>query len=83
MIHGGRMVQANPHSTEIIDLDAQTITNIDHDKRSYSVMTFQQMQQAMADAAAKMKNSKSVFLGQCFADDLRCSYHHHRGHSAV
>ena len=58
MIQGSRMVQVDPHNTVIIDLDAQTITNIDHDKRSYSVVTFQQMQQAMADAAAKMKNSK-------------------------
>jgi hypothetical protein len=57
MIHGNRMVRSNPHETEIIDLDAQTITNIDHDKRSYSVMTFQQMEQAMADAAAKAKGS--------------------------
>jgi hypothetical protein len=52
------MVRSNPHSTEIIDLDAQTFTTIDHDKRTYSVMTFQQMQQAMADAAAKAKGSQ-------------------------
>jgi hypothetical protein len=58
LIHGGCMVRSNPHTTEIIDLDAQTITNIDHDKRSYSVMTFQQMQQAMANAAAKAKGSQ-------------------------
>lgn len=58
MIHDSRMVRSNPHSTEIIDLDAQTITTIDHDRRSYSVMTFQQMQQAMADAAAKAKGSQ-------------------------
>jgi hypothetical protein len=58
MIHGGRMMRSDPHTTEIIDLDAQTITMIDHDKRSYSVMTFQQMEQAMADAAAKAKTSQ-------------------------
>ena len=58
MIHGGRMMRSDPHATEIIDLDAQTITMIDHDKRSYSVMTFQQMEQAMADAAAKVKTSQ-------------------------
>jgi hypothetical protein len=58
MIHGGRMMRSDPHATEIIDLDAQTITMIDHDKRSYSVMTFQQMEQAMADAAAKAKTSQ-------------------------
>lgn len=54
-VHGNRMVRSNPHTTEIIDLDQQNITLIDHDKRTYSVMTFQQMQQAMANAAAKAK----------------------------
>jgi len=34
------MVRSNPHTTEIIDLDDQTITMIDHDKRNYSVITF-------------------------------------------
>jgi hypothetical protein len=58
MIHGSRMVRSNPQTTEIIDLDDQTITMIDHDKRTYSVMTFQEMQKAMADAAAKAKGAK-------------------------
>jgi len=51
MIHGGRMLHSNPHSTEIIDLDQQTITSIDHDKRTYSVVTFQEIQDQMAKAA--------------------------------
>jgi hypothetical protein len=59
MIHGGRMLRSNPHTTEIIDLDQQTITFIDHDKRSYSVVTFQQLQQQIADAAAKTKGAKT------------------------
>jgi len=58
MIHGNRMLRSNPHTTEIIDLDQQTITMIDHDKRNYSVMTFQQMEQAMENAAAKAKGSQ-------------------------
>ncbi len=58
-LHGNRMVRSNPHSTEIIDLDQQTMTLIDHDKHSYSVMTFQQMQQAMANAAAKAKEQRA------------------------
>jgi hypothetical protein len=59
MIHGGRMLRSNPHTAEIIDLDQQTITFIDHDKRSYSVVTFQQLQQQIADAAAKTKGAKT------------------------
>ena len=58
-LHGNRMVRSNPHSTEIIDLDQQTMTFIDHDKHTYSVMTFQQMQQAMANAAAKAKQQQA------------------------
>lgn len=59
-LHGNRMVRSNPHTTEIIDLDQQTITLIDHDKHTYSVMTFQQMQQAMANAAAKARTQSKA-----------------------
>jgi hypothetical protein len=54
-IHGNRMVRSNPHTTEIIDLDQQTMTFIDHDKRTYSIVTFEQMRQAMTNAAGKVK----------------------------
>jgi hypothetical protein len=57
MIHGGRMVRTSPHSTEIIDLDQQSITYVDTDKHSYSIVTFAQMQQAMAKASAQEKNN--------------------------
>ena len=57
MIHGGRMVRSNAHSTEIIDLDAQMITFIDHDKRTYSLVTFKEIQDQMAKAAAKSKGA--------------------------
>ena len=68
MIHGDRMVRSDPHTTEIIDLDAQNITMIDHDKRTYSVVTFQQMQQAMANAAAKVKGSQPANNSQMAFD---------------
>ncbi len=72
MVHGGQMVRSNPHSTSIIDLDQQTFTNIDHDKHTYSVMTFQQMQQAMADAAAKAKSQGGQ---QANSDGAQMSFH--------
>jgi hypothetical protein len=56
MIHGSRMVRSNPHTTEIIDLDQQSITYVDTDKRTYFIVTFAQMQQAMAKAAAQGKS---------------------------
>jgi hypothetical protein len=58
MIRGGRMVRSNPHTTEIIDLDAQMITFIDHDKRTYSLVTFKEIQDQMAKAAAKSKGAQ-------------------------
>lgn len=60
VLHGNRMIRSNPHTAEIIDLDQQTITIIDHDKHNYSVMTFQQMQQAMANAMAKATQQSST-----------------------
>lgn len=57
MIHGGRMVRSNPHTTEIIDLDQQTITNIDHDKRTYTTITFQELQQQMQKMTSQAKTT--------------------------
>ena len=57
-IKGNRMAHINPTSTEIIDLDAETITTIDTLKRQYTVMTFEQMKQQIAATAAKMKEQQ-------------------------
>jgi hypothetical protein len=58
MIHGDRMVRSNPHTTEIIDLDQQTMTLIDHDKRTYSMVTFKEIQQQMEKAATQTKGAQ-------------------------
>src|ERR1700676_863885 len=55
LVQGNRMARINPDQTEIIDLDKETITNIDHKKKQYTVMTFEQMKQRMEEA---MKNAK-------------------------
>ena len=52
-VKGNRMSRVSPASTQIIDLDAETITNIDMQKREYTVMTFQQMKQQIEAAEAK------------------------------
>src|ERR1700760_3845365 len=57
-IKGNRMVHINPTNTEIIDLDAETITNIDMLKKQYTVVTFEQMKQQIEAAAAKMKEQQ-------------------------
>lgn len=58
MVHQNQMVRVSPLSTEIIDLDKQTITHIDNQKRQYSVVTFAQMQEAMQRASEQMKKRK-------------------------
>jgi hypothetical protein len=76
-LHGNRMVRSNPHSTEIIDLDQQNMTFIDHDKHTYSVVTFQQMQQAMADAAAKAKAQSKNSTSSDNSSDAQMSFSAH------
>src|SRR5690242_7614224 len=50
-LKGNRMVTKTNTSTDIIDLDKETFTHIDHAKKEYSVATFQQMREAMEAAA--------------------------------
>ncbi len=57
-VKGNRMVHVSSNTGEITDLDKETITHIDFDKKTYSVMTFEQMKQAMQDAMKRMQESK-------------------------
>lgn len=57
-IKGNRMIHASPHHISIIDLDKETITNVNLDKKQYSVMTFAQMKQMMEEMSQKMKSSR-------------------------
>lgn len=50
---GNRMATLGKDSSTIIDLDKETITEINLAKKTYSVMTFAQMRQAMDDAIAR------------------------------
>jgi hypothetical protein len=62
-VSGNRMARVRPDGTEIIDLDAGTITQIDPVKHQYTTMTFdqmrQQLEQAQHDAEAKAKGDKA------------------------
>jgi hypothetical protein len=58
LVRGNKMAHIQPESTEIIDLDAQTIITIDNEKKQYTVMTFQQMKEAMQRAQEKAKEAK-------------------------
>lgn len=52
-VSGNRMARLTGHRGEIVDLDKETITNIDFQKKTYSTMTFAEMREAMQQAAAK------------------------------
>jgi len=56
-VKGNRMLhRSNTHAT-VIDLDSQTITSIDFQKKQYSVMTFEEMKQALEQMSQKMKQN--------------------------
>src|SRR5690348_16587766 len=59
-VKGDRMVHLDSTHGSIIDLNKETITNIDFQKKTWSVMTFAEMQQAMQQAAAKMKERQTA-----------------------
>ena len=50
-----RLANVSPESIEIIDLDKETITHVDTQKKTYTVMTFDQMKEAMANAREQME----------------------------
>jgi hypothetical protein len=54
-VKGDRMMHRSANHASIIDLNAQTITSVDLDKKTYSVMTFEEMKKALDDMAQKMK----------------------------
>lgn len=59
MVHGNQYASVSPQSTEIIDLDQETVTRIDHDKKTYSVTTFAQMREALQDSAKKLQQART------------------------
>jgi hypothetical protein len=58
IVKGNRMTRVGPQHTEIIDLDRETITSIDHQKQQYTVMTFEQMRQQIEKAMQKAKEEQ-------------------------
>jgi len=59
LVKGNRKAHIDPNFTEIIDLDKETVTRIDHHKKEYTVMTFQQMKQQMEEAEKKAQERQA------------------------
>ena len=55
-VKGNRMFHGSEQHTQIIDLDTETFTDVNHDRKTYSVMTFAEMTKAIQDAMASMKD---------------------------
>ena len=59
LVKGNRMARISTESTEIIDLDKETITTIYPDKKTYTVVTFQEMKQAMEEGMRKAQQQQA------------------------
>jgi hypothetical protein len=58
IVKGNRMTRIGQQRSEIIDLDRETVTDIDNVKRQYTVMTFEQMRQQIEKAMQKAKDEQ-------------------------
>jgi hypothetical protein len=56
-VKGDRMVHRSQSRASVIDLSSQTITTIDLQKKTYSVMTFEEMKQALEQMQQRIKKN--------------------------
>ncbi|MCU1257854.1 MAG: hypothetical protein JWO80_739 [Bryobacterales bacterium] len=59
-VKGDRMVHKTADSLSITDLDKETITHVNFANRTYSVITFAQMKQAMEEMSQKMQKGANT-----------------------
>ena len=59
MVKGDRMVHASEGRLQIIDLNKETMTDVDLQKRTYSVITFAELTKALSKVTEKMTQKNS------------------------
>ena len=59
-VKGHRLAHVSQHSSQITDVDNETITNIDFDRKSYTVMTFEQMKQQFEQMSKDIQQKKEA-----------------------
>jgi hypothetical protein len=64
MVKGDRMANISANSAQIIDLGKETVTHIDFQKKTYSVLTFAEYSKALEQLNAKMRNEKGDEAGE-------------------
>jgi hypothetical protein len=58
-VKGAKMAHIGDLISAIYDLDASTITTVDHQKRTYTVMTFEEMRQQIEQMQQKMNRGQT------------------------
>ena len=53
-VKGNKMISASADSTSIIDLDAETMTEVNHEKKTYATIRFAEYTAAMSEMMKKM-----------------------------
>jgi len=56
-VKGDRMMHRSKDHASVIDLNSQTITSIDYQKKTYSTMTFEEMRQQIEQMQQRMKKN--------------------------
>ena len=59
MVKGDRMANVHTSNTQVIDLGSETITDINFEKKTYSVMTFEEMRKMLEQMQKKMAEKKA------------------------
>jgi hypothetical protein len=81
VVKGNRMLRMSKDSSEIVDLDKETITHIDNLKHEYTVMTFEEMKQqiekAQREAEQKMKEHKTEQESKPQPSDTQVTFEAH------
>ncbi len=63
-LKGNRMARVSSDTTQIVDLDAETITDINNADHTYTVMTFEQMRQQIENARKEMEKKQAEQKGK-------------------
>jgi hypothetical protein len=71
LIKGNRMAHVSQDSMQVIDLDQETITDINLKNRTYSVITFAQMRQAMEQLAQKASRQGGANVDASFKASVK------------
>lgn len=64
MVKGNRMATVSKTSMNIVDIDARTITDVDLEKKTYSVLTFDQMKQIYQEMQKRLESPDLENSGQ-------------------